>query len=300
MWAQLTSRYLKPSLTAMLQSDGSYRAFTRRFDQVVSFADKPSRPAHERSWVRFQEETLELRTSWQIVGGHHADKVRGAITDEIRRETLVTLLIDQSGSMKGDRMLTAAAAVDVAREFLVHLGVSVEVLGFTTRSWKGGWSRRIWRWTGRRSQPGRLCDLLHIVYAEAGDHRPGAGLRSLAHMLDPELPKENVDGEAMLWAASRQDLQAYRRKLLVLVSDGAPVDDSTLLANGPNYLMDHLRQVVARLQDTRTLAQLQIGDEAESQFAVKRRIDTLSEVGPALLQLLSDMLLGTMPATPNC
>lgn len=111
-------------------------------------------------------------------------------------------------------------------------------------------------------------------------------------MLDPQLLKENVDGEAMLWAAARQDLQAYRHNVLVVVSDGAPVDGSTLHANGPNFLMDHLREVVARLEETRALAQLQIGDEAESQFSVKRRVNLLSEIGPALLHLLSEILPG--------
>lgn len=132
--ALLTPGHAAPSLTPMLLSDGNYRAFTRRFDEVVSFVDTPSRPAHERAWALLQEETLELRTRWQVVGSHHADKLREAITDETRCETLVTLLVDQSGSMKVERMLIAAAAIDVAREFLVHLGVSVEVLGFTTRS----------------------------------------------------------------------------------------------------------------------------------------------------------------------
>ena len=189
-------------------------------------------------------------------------------------------------------LLLTAAAVDVASTLLIHLGVKVEVLGFTTRSWKGGWSRRLWRWTGRRKNPGRLCDLLHIVYEAADSRRsPGAGLRSLAHMLDPQLLKENVDGEAILWAATRQDAHPQQHRAIVVISDGAPVDDSTLLANGLNYLMDHLRYVVARLKETRVMAQLQIGREADGVFPLAARIETLDDVGTALIGLLDDVLL---------
>jgi cobaltochelatase CobT len=197
-------------------------------------------------------------------------------------------------------MLLTAAAVDVARAFLAHLGVGVEVLGFTTRSWKGGWSRRLWRWTGKRKKPGRLCDLLHIIY-EAADcpARPGTGMRSLAHMLDPHLLKENVDGEAILWAASRQEAHPQRHKAIILISDGAPVDDSTLLENGPNFLMDHLQEVVSRLRENCALAQLQIGRESDSVFPRAATVDTLGEVGTALFGLLGDVLVGSAAPGPK-
>ena len=274
----------------MLDSNYSYRIFTRRFDKVVAARELPSRTAPERAWARFMDDTLEQRTAWELVASRHAERLRSVIGANALRDTLVTLLVDHSGSMRGERMLLAAGAVDVARAFLVHLGVSVEVLGFTTRSWKGGWSRRLWRWTGRRKMPGRLCDLLHIVYADAADHRPGSGTRLFVHMLDPQLLKENVDGEAVLWAAERQDAHPHKHKVIVLVSDGAPVDDSTLKENGLAFLMDHLNDVVAQLQRTRTLAQLQIGHEAESCFGLTREVITLSGVGSALLGLLDDAL----------
>jgi cobaltochelatase CobT len=272
----------------MRQDETSYRVFTRQFDKVVLANDLPSRAPPERAWTQFMDDTLEQRTRWELEASRRASVLREVVAADELKNTLITLLIDQSGSMRGERMLLAAAAVDVARAFLVHLGASVEVLGFTTRSWKGGWSRRIWRWTGKRRSPGRLCDLLHIVYADAADRRPGSGTRSLVHMLDPQLLKENVDGEALLWAADRQDQHSRKHKVIVLISDGAPVDDSTLHENGPTYLMDHLQHVVVRLGPTRTLAQLQIGDECESHFELIQKIDTLSEVGPALLSLLSD------------
>lgn len=268
-----------------------YRVFTRRFDQVVNSDELPTRSATEGAWDRFMDQTLERRTAWELDGLQLADTLRSQISEAELESTLITLLIDHSGSMRGERMLLTAAAVDVARAFLVHLGVSVEILGFTTSSWKGGWSRRLWRWTGRRRNPGRLCDLLHIIYATVGDRRPGSGMRSLVHMLDPGLLKENVDGEALLWAATRQDQFQHKQKAIVMVSDGAPVDDATLLANGPTFLTDHLREVVIRLQASRTMAQLQIGREAESPFQLARQVEVLSDLGDRLFDLLGDVLL---------
>lgn len=274
----------------VVESPTHYRVFTRWFDKIVSVVSVPAKPATERSWKRFMEGTLENRTIWEIQGSRQADRLRSSLSGQVLNDTIVTFLVDQSGSMRGERMLMAAAAVDVARAFLVHLGVSVEILGFTTRSWKGGWSRTLWRWTGRRRHPGRLCDLLHIIYAEASDHRRGTGVRSLVHMLDPSRLKENVDGEALLWAAERQDKQARLHKVIVVVSDGVPADDSTLNENGLTYLTDHLREVIARLKMSRKLAQLQMGDDAETWFERSLKVHTISNVGSALLNLVSDTL----------
>jgi cobaltochelatase CobT len=270
----------------------SYSVFTRRFDKVVSATALTRSSSSERAWAVFMEQTLERRTEWELRGLEHAERVREAVPEGALRDTLVTLLVDHSGSMRGERMLLTAAAVDVARTFLIHLGVTVEVLGFTTSSWRGGWSRRLWRWTGKRERPGRLCDLLHIVYeaADAPKH-PGSGSRSFALMLDPQLLKENVDGEAVLWAASRQDEQRHHRKAIVVISDGAPVDDSTLLANGPNFLVDHLAKVVSELQSAHMLMQLKIGREFESPFKTSATVDGISEIGPALFGLLAEFLV---------
>jgi cobaltochelatase CobT len=120
----------------MLDNETSYRVFTRRFDRVVSADELPSREAQERAWARFMEGTLERRTTWELEGIGHAERLRASVLEDSFRNTLVTLLVDHSGSMRGEPMLLAAAAVDVARAFLVHLGASVEVLGFTTRFWK--------------------------------------------------------------------------------------------------------------------------------------------------------------------
>ncbi len=268
-----------------------YRVFTQRFDRIIR-ADQMSLPVSEAAWTIFLEKTLESRTAWEIHGLERAQHLKNSITENDFKNSLVTLLIDHSGSMRGERMLMTAAAVDVACVFLSHLGVRVEILGFTTRSWRGGWSRVLWKWTGRKKLPGRLCDLLHIIYKEAGSHRQsGSSMRSLAHMLNPKLLKENVDGEAILWAVSRQDATAFSRKAIIVISDGAPVDDSTLMENGLRFLTDHLKEVVSTLKPTRVMALLQIGNEAEIEFPITGRVEMLSQIGTDLFDLLSKVLL---------
>src|SRR5262249_36195393 len=133
---------------------------------------------------------------------------------------------------------------DITQEFLLTLGISCEVLGFTTSQWRGGQSRSQWKWRLRPSRPGRLNDILHIIYKTAADRRTSTASNELRYMLRPDLPKENIDGEALQWAAKRLMMLPQRRKYLVVLSDGAPVDDSTLKANGLTYLSDHLKIVV--------------------------------------------------------
>jgi cobaltochelatase CobT len=297
----LTLKSAQPILAPMKEhhpASSGYSVFTRRFDKVVSAAALNTSSSTERAWGQFMEQTLERRTAWELRGLEQAERIRAALPDSALRAQLITLLVDHSGSMRGERMLMTAAAVDVARTFLVHLGVDVEVLGFTTRSWRGGWSRRLWQWTGKRKRPGRLCDLLHIVYEAVDSPKlPGTGTRSYALMLDPHLLKENVDGEAILWAASRQEAYQHRRKAIIVISDGAPVDDSTLMENGPHFMMNHLAEVVSGLQTTHTLMQLKIGREFESAFPHVASVDGLGEMGTALFELLSQFLL--MAETPQ-
>ncbi|MCX5512553.1 hypothetical protein C3941_04340 [Kaistia algarum] len=276
-----------------------YRVFTRRFDRVVDAKTLPVSNTTRRAWQTFAERTVERRIAWELLGLEYAAKIISATSAERLNGTHITLLVDHSGSMRGQRMLLAATAVDVAQAFLAHLGVSVEILGFTTRSWRGGWSRRLWRWSGKRWRPGRLCDLLHIVYLTPDRRRaPITGLQSLVHMLDTNLLKENVDGEALLWAASRQDSYGCPRNAIVLISDGAPVDDSTLSANGLHYLMDHLREVVTQLGETRVVAQLQIGDDWESVFPLIAKVKTLDDLGDGLFGLLAAILINDPKPEP--
>jgi cobaltochelatase CobT len=181
--------------------------------------------------------------------------------------------------------------------------VTVEVLGFTTATWKGGRSRARWLREGRPYRPGRLCDLLHIVYRSPDDPRASSGGWTFKPMLRPDLLKENVDGEAVTWAASRLLARERPRKLLLAISDGAPVDDSTLMANGPSILDDHLRSVLAEIDRAGRIrtAAVGIGFDVSRYYAVSATVTTPDDLGGAAIVLLERTLLGTVdksdPAT---
>ena len=161
------------------------------------------------------------------------------------RDTVVTLLIDNSGSMRGRPITVAAMSADILARTLERCGVKVEILGFTTRAWKGGQARERWIAAGKPANPGRLNDLRHIVYKPA-DAPWRRARRNLGLMLREGILKENIDGEALAWAHNRLLGRPEERRILMVISDGAPVDDSTLSVNPGNYLEKHLREVIQR------------------------------------------------------
>jgi cobaltochelatase CobT len=174
------------------------------------------------------------------------------------RDTVVTLLLDNSGSMRGRPISIAAICADVLARTLERCGVKVEILGFTTRAWKGGKSREAWLAQGRAQVPGRLNDLRHIIYKNAD--APWRRVRdNLGLMMKEGLLKENIDGEALEWAHRRMLARPEARKILMVISDGAPVDDSTLSVNPANYLEKHLRNVIAMVEKRRHVELLAIG-----------------------------------------
>ena len=174
------------------------------------------------------------------------------------KDTVVTLLLDNSGSMRGRPISIAAICADVLARTLERCDVKVEILGFTTRAWKGGQSREEWLGAGREQQPGRLNDLRHIIYKAADAPwrrtRPNLGL-----MMKEGLLKENIDGEALEWAHRRLVMRSEARKIMMVISDGAPVDDSTLSVNPANYLEKHLRDVIAMIERRKQVELLAIG-----------------------------------------
>ncbi len=174
------------------------------------------------------------------------------------RDTVVSLLIDNSGSMRGRPIAVAAMSADILARTLERCGVKVELLGFTTRAWKGGQSREAWLRAGKPANPGRLNDLRHIVYKPA-DVPWRRARRNLGLMLREGLLKENIDGEAILWAHSRLLGRTEQRRILMVISDGAPVDDSTLSANPGNYLERHLREVIEWVETRSEIELLAIG-----------------------------------------
>lgn len=171
---------------------------------------------------------------------------------------MVTLLIDNSGSMRGRPITIAALSADILARTLERCGVKVEILGFTTRDWKGGFSRKAWLEANRPPTPGRLNDLRHIIYKSA-DQRLNRARRNLGLMLKDGLLKENIDGEAIQWAYQRLRARREQRKILMVISDGAPVDDSTLSANSGGYLDAHLREVIGRIEKAGDIEMLAIG-----------------------------------------
>ena len=174
------------------------------------------------------------------------------------RDTVVTLLIDNSGSMRGRPISIAAISADILARTLERVGVKTEILGFTTKAWKGGQSREKWLAEGRVPQPGRLNDVRHIVYKQA-DEPWRRAKKSLGLMMREGLLKENIDGEALLWAHHRLIARPEDRKILMVISDGAPVDDSTLSVNSGSYLERHLRQVIGWIEQRSPVGLVAIG-----------------------------------------
>jgi cobaltochelatase CobT len=174
------------------------------------------------------------------------------------RDTVVTLLIDNSGSMRGRPITVAALSADILARTLERCGVKVEILGFTTRDWKGGEARKHWLAEGKIQNPGRLNDLRHIIYKSA-DTPYRRARKAMGLMLKDGILKENIDGEAILWAYSRLKERLEERKILMVISDGAPVDDSTLSANSASYLDGHLRSVIHAIEAEKSVELLAIG-----------------------------------------
>ena len=189
-------------------------------------------------------------------------------------------------------MMSALLAVEGAIDALKHAGIAFEILGFTTSSWKGGQSRRAWRWAGRPAIPGRLCDLLHIVYHSAD--RGSVSPPKLAPALRPDLLHENIDGEALAWAASRLEASQWSRRVICLISDGAPVDDSTLLSNQDrDLLIRHLESTQRQLRaEGIVIGKLLIGEENVRDTVLFERADEPQEAGTALMSLLRRALTG--------
>jgi cobaltochelatase CobT len=204
------------------------------------------------------------------------------------RDTVVTLLIDNSGSMRGRPISIAAISADILARTLERCGVKTEILGFTTRAWKGGQARETWLAAGRPPQPGRLNDIRHIVYKKA-DEPWRRARNSLGLMMREGLLKENIDGEALLWAHSRLIARPEERKILMVISDGAPVDDSTLSVNSGSYLERHLRQVINWIE-TRSpveLAAIGIGHDVTRYYSRAVTIMDAEQLGGTIIEQLA-------------
>ena len=244
-----------------------------------------------RSWEFDLEEGLldAGRLSRVVVNPMHPLSYKHEKETEFR-DTVVSLLIDNSGSMRGRPITVAAMSADILARTLERCGVKVEILGFTTRAWKGGQSRERWLAEGKPPNPGRLNDLRHIVYKGA-DAPWRRARRSLGLMLREGLLKENIDGEALLWAHSRLVARPEQRQILMVISDGAPVDDSTLSVNPGNYLERHLRDVIEWME-TRSnveLTAIGIGHDVTRYYRRAVTIMDAEQLGGAMMDRLAEL-----------
>ena len=283
----------RPNLSVLDDPEAfGYKVFTRAFDEIVNaeelcdadeldrlraFLDKQLQALHgavARLANRLQRRLLaQQNRGWDFdldEGMIDAARLARVIVDPMHpltfkqeretlfRDTVVTLLLDNSGSMRGRPIMVAACCADILARTLERCGVKVEILGFTTRAWKGGHARESWLNALKPPLPGRLNDLRHIVYKSA-DAPWRRSRRNLGLMMREGLLKENIDGEALAWAHSRLLARPEQRRILMMISDGAPVDDSTLSVNSGSYLERHLRQVIEEIETRSPVELLAIG-----------------------------------------
>jgi cobaltochelatase CobT len=294
VWARLMGVPPPPA------SQHGYRAFTTKFDLEVHANQLSNLIGYEEQFQAYVREfDLALgrwRAAADIAAVDSLGPLKASVGARSLRDTVATLLIDHSGSMRGQRAVVATALAEIVAQYWSRLGMTFEILGFTTRTWRGGGSRKLWRRTLSPENPGRLCDLLHIVYRTADDTTPGAPW-AIRNLLRWQLLKENVDGEALEWAARRLRGRPETRKILVVLSDGAPVDDATLLENGNSYLSDHLKQVVASIRAAADIRLAAIGlDYDVSEFYSQSIVlSSTAEVPTKLIPFLDGVIADPLP-----
>jgi cobaltochelatase CobT len=299
-YSAYTTKY-DETVTALELCDADELARLRGFldQQLAPFQGAVSKLAHRlqrrllaqqnRSWDFDQEEGLldAARLARIVIDSSHSLSYK-VERDTDFRDTVVTLLIDNSGSMRGRPIGIAAISADIMARTLERCGVKTEVLGFTTRAWKGGQSREQWLAAGRPPKPGRLNDLRHIIYKKA-DEPWRRAKANLGLMMREGLLKENIDGEALMWAHNRLLARTEERRILMVISDGAPVDDSTLSVNNGTYLERHLRQVIAWIEGRSPVELIAIGIGHDVTRYYKRAVTIMDaeQLGGAMVEQLA-------------
>ena len=313
------------------EARSKYHIYTTEFDEVIAPHDLCSKTELGRLRERLDEHVGDLQSSigrfanrlqrhllanqnrsWsfdQEEGVLDTARLTRVVTDPMQplsfkrekestfRDTVVTLLIDNSGSMHGRSIVVAASCADILANTLERCGVSVEVLGFTTRAWKGGQSRNKWVIAGQTPDPGRLNDLRHIVYKSA-DMPWRRAKNNLGLMLRKGLLKENIDGEALTWAYQRLIARSERRKILMVISDGAPIDDSTLSANPGKFLERHLQEIIRQVEadDDVELTAIGIGHDVTQYYKRAATISNVNELAGVMTNQLVELFSQVAPA----
>ena len=307
-----------------IENSHEYKVFCRDFDEVVDAEDlcaqeelkrlrlrldqliDPSKNLIAKLANRLQRLLLaQQNRSWEYdkdEGILDTSKLTKIITDPLTplsfkqekdtkfKDTIVTILVDSSGSMRGRSMTTAAISADIIGATLDRCNIKTEILGFTTKHWKGGDSRKLWVECGKPNNPGRLNDLSHIIFKPA-DLAWRRAKKNLGLMLREGLLKENVDGEALLWACSRLFKRPEQRQILMVISDGAPVDDSTLSTNSTSYLDNHLKLVIKDIENKTDidLIAIGIGHDVTRYYSKAVTIHRAEELGGVMLEQLTEL-----------
>ncbi len=324
----------RPSTGAAERSGADYRAYTTRFDETVRAEELCDLEELDRLRAYLDKQLLHLSSvvgrlanrlqrrlmaqqsrSWEFdleEGMLDPARLPRVIIDPQQplsfkrekdmdfRDTVVTLLLDNSGSMRGRPITVAATCADILARTLERCGVKVEILGFTTRAWKGGQSREAWIAEGKKPNPGRLNDIRHIIY-KAADAPWRRARRNLGLMMREGLLKENIDGEALDWAHRRLLARTEQRRILMMISDGAPVDDSTLSVNPGNYLERHLRQVIHDIETKSPVELIAIGIGHDVTRYYRRAVTIVDaeELGGAMTEKLAELFSeSAAPAPP--
>tara|TARA_B100001248_G_scaffold115105_1_gene86157 strand:- start:3223 stop:4995 length:1773 start_codon:yes stop_codon:yes gene_type:complete len=310
------------------KSNQPYYAFTDKFDEVINASDL----ATEQEIRRLREQLDRFIEPHKITIGKLANRLQRLLMAQQKREwsfnldegildtarlsrvitkpgsplsfklesenefkdTVVTLLIDSSGSMRGRSMTLAAICGDIIGSTLDRCNIKTEILGFTTKHWKGGEARKLWISQGSNTNPGRLNDLRHIIFKSADDPFRRSR-KNFGVMLREGLLKENIDGEALLWSFKRLLPRQEQRKILIVISDGAPVDDSTLSSNHSDYLENHLKAVINKIESSKyvELLAIGIGHDVSKYYDRSITINRAEELGEVLLNELTQLLTDT-------
>ena len=254
-----------------------------------------------RSWhFDLEEGVLDTARLTRIITDPTSPLTFKAESESPFRDTVVTLLLDNSGSMRGRPIMVAAVCADILARTLERCGVKVEILGFTTRAWKGGQSREAWISAGKPPMPGRLNDLRHIIY-KAADAPWRRAKKNLGLMMREGLLKENIDGEALTWAHDRLLARSEARQILMVISDGSPVDDSTQSANAALYLDKHLRQAIERIETHSPveLIAIGIGHDVTRWYSRAVTLVDVEQLGGAMTEKLAELFESRPKAAPT-
>ncbi len=306
--------------------DNKYKAYTGEFDEIIKAEDLESEDELNRLRLVLDQQLLQLKNfisklanklqrklqakqnrSWNFdleEGLLDTSKLTRIIMDPYNslsfkkekdiefKDTIVTILIDNSGSMRGKPISVAAICADILSRTLERCSVKVEILGFTTKHWKGGLSREKWVKNKKPTFPGRLNDLRHIIYKSAD--KPWRQVKkNMGLMLKEGLLKENIDGEALKWAYNKMSKRKEERKILMVISDGAPVDDSTLSSNNSDYLESNLKKVVKWIENSSDveLLAIGIGHDVTRYYSKAIKIADVQDLGDAMINQLSDLFI---------